>query len=435
MFDDVAEAVRFIGERVAQLDPALLAPGDAVALLDTFSLGKRFCSAGEVLCAGRAAETGAHVRAGSRSAADWLARRTGQSVGEAIGALQTAKEADGSALGEALRAGELSGQQAAVVADAVAVDPDCAEELLQAARREPLKLLRERAKAAKAAGSGEAGMLLSEDQQRRKRYLRTWAGGDGGLHGEFALAPLDGARFLSALEVEQRAAFEAARRRGEHERSEAYAADALLALAERPAGDGRATPTLLLTCDLAAFQRGSVQQGETCEVPGIGPVPVATARAVVGEAFLKMVVTDGVDVRTVTHLGRTVPAHVRTALEVRDPRCVVPTCGETRLLEIDHWRVPFANGGPTTLDNLCRVCRSCHRKKTHQGFVLDGGPGKWTWTPPRVFVDPPPGGFWDRQHSRPPDVPPAERAASPEDRPPPGEESQPPERVLELALF
>jgi hypothetical protein len=36
------------------------------------------------------------------------------------------------------------------------------------------------------------------------------------------------------------------------------------------------------------------------------------------DAFLAAVVTDGVDVRSVVHLGRNDTAHQRTALEVRD---------------------------------------------------------------------------------------------------------------------
>jgi hypothetical protein len=425
MFDALAEATSLIEGLVRELDPACLSSADAVAGLDAFSRAERLCAAGRVLCAGRAAETRAYERDGDRTAAVWLARRTGQSVGEAIGALQAAAQADGSPLGEALRAGQLSGQQAAAVAEAVAVDPGCSGELLQAARSEPLKRLREKAREAKAAAEGEAAMVLAEERLRQRRFLRTFVGKDGALRGEFALAPLDGARFLSALSVEQEVVFAAARRRQEYEGAAAYAADALVALAERPPGDGRAVPELVLTCDLGAFSRGSVQPGETCQIPGIGPVPVATARSVLGEAFLKLVVTDGVDIVTVCHPGRTIPAHLRTALEVRDPRCVVPGCSESFNMEIDHWRVPYGKGGPTELDNLCRICRPHHRQKTHRGFVLDGGPGAWRWTPPRIFVDLPAPTAWgpNRVDASPPEPGPA----PPEDRPPP-------EEAMQLAL-
>jgi hypothetical protein len=84
----------------------------------------------------------------------------------------------------------------------------------------------------------------------------------------------------------------------------------------------------------------------------------------------------------VTHLGRHVPAHLRSALEVRDPLCVVPGCGSAHLLEIDHWDTPFAAGGETRLANLCRLCRHHHRLKTHHKHRLVGGPGRWRWLLP-----------------------------------------------------
>ena len=101
-----------------------------------------------------------------------------------------------------------------------------------------------------------------------------------------------------------------------------------------------------------------------------------------GDAICDLVITDGCDVATVCHLGRTIPAALRTALVERDRTCVVPGCDVAHGLEIDHWDVPFAEGGPTRLSNLARLCRHHHYLRTHQGFQLTGGPGKWHWEPP-----------------------------------------------------
>ena len=133
--------------------------------------------------------------------------------------------------------------------------------------------------------------------------------------------------------------------------------------------------------DHTAFRRGHVEAGETCEIPGIGPIPVATARALAADAVISAVVADGVDVKAVAHLGRTIPAHVRTALIARDPACVVPGCHTRDGLEIDHI-VAFAAGGATCLANLCRLCRWHHYLKTHHGGRLTGGPGDWGWQLP-----------------------------------------------------
>ena len=127
--------------------------------------------------------------------------------------------------------------------------------------------------------------------------------------------------------------------------------------------------------DLAALRRGSVAGGETCEIPGVGPVPVRTARELLGDAWVDLVVSDGVDVTTICRMGRSLPSALRTALVERDRGCVVPGCDVTKGLEIDHWRVDHAAGGPLSMDNLARLCRSHHYLKTHQGFVLVGGPG------------------------------------------------------------
>jgi hypothetical protein len=134
--------------------------------------------------------------------------------------------------------------------------------------------------------------------------------------------------------------------------------------------------------DAAALRRGHVEDGEMCEIPGVGPVPVATARAQLPEAILKVLVTDGVDVLSVSHMGRTIRAHVRTAIEERDPTCVVPGCEVAVGLEIDHWQTDFGDDGPTELANLARLCHLHHSMKTHRGFTLGGGPGKWQWDPP-----------------------------------------------------
>jgi hypothetical protein len=110
-------------------------------------------------------------------------------------------------------------------------------------------------------------------------------------------------------------------------------------------------------------------------------IPVATARRLADDAIIKLLLTDSVDVTAVVHAGRTIPAHLRSALEERDQTCWVPGCDVRRGLEIDH-RIPWAQGGPTTLDNLARLCNWHHYQKTNLGYRLQGRPGNWTWHHP-----------------------------------------------------
>lgn len=229
----------------------------------------------------------------------------------------------------------------------------------------------------------------------RSRYLRHWTGQDGAFRMDLRTTPEAGAAILAGLEPFRAAIFADARAAGARERAEAYAADALEAMAraadaEATVGGTEASGTnqgprsggpradVAVGVDASALERGHVEPGETCEIPGIGPVPMATVRALLGDAVVKLLLTRGVDVVAVVHLGRTVTAHQRSALEQRDPTCVVEGCPVRRHLEIDHvdgWALTRV----TTLDRLARLCLWHHHQKTYGGLRLEGGPGHWQW--------------------------------------------------------
>src|SRR5438034_5069171 len=128
MFDEFeAQLEQWVGE----LDPALLAPRDAARLFEKVSRVERLVGAAKTLLAPRAAESGEWRKRGERSAAHWLARQTGTSVGQARGVLETAERvAKLPATEAALRAGELSGAQVSLVAEAAAADPASEGKLL-----------------------------------------------------------------------------------------------------------------------------------------------------------------------------------------------------------------------------------------------------------------------------------------------------------------
>ncbi len=199
---------------------------------------------------------------------------------------------------------------------------------------------------------------------------------------------------LASLKPFQDKAFDAARSGSQRERSECYAADGLVAMAAAasgaPADDrGPAVPaTVIALIDHAALVRGYVEGDECSVIDGVGPVPVTTVRDMMTDAFLAAVVRDGVDIRSVVHLGRQVTARQRTALIARDRTCVIPGCDVTHGLEIDHvegWAVTRV----TTLDQVARECAHHHYQKTYEGWALTGRPGAWQWHPP------PPGPFDD----------------------------------------
>lgn len=136
----------------------------------------------------------------------------------------------------------------------------------------------------------------------------------------------------------------------------------------------------LLRVDLEALRRGAVEGDELCEIAGIGPVPVRVARELLGDAVLKLVITRGVDVLNVTHLGRGPTAAQRVALAWTSPGCSVEGCWRTRV-EIDH-REDWARTRHTRLDELDHLCAFHHDLKTRLGWALVSGTGKRAFVPP-----------------------------------------------------
>jgi len=322
-----------------------------------------------------------------------LARRSGTTLGAAAAALETVERLESLPVtDEAFRAGRLSEVQAREIASVAARRPEAEAELVARAATDTVAGLRLACRQV-AAVSG-VDELCRDRAIHRGRYLKSWLDADGAARLDARLTVADMARVLAGIDAYEADIFDAARLSGRREPYQAYRADALVAMAVAAAGGGGggtssggpATAGVVLV-DHTALVRGRVEPGETCEIAGVGPIPVATAKAMMADAFLAVVVTDGVDVYTVAHLGRSVTAHQRTALAVRDRECVVDGCHVTRHLEIDHVD-GWAATGITKLDRLARLCAFHHRQKTYDGYQLTGSPGHWQWTSPHPTTDP-----------------------------------------------
>src|SRR5579872_5490269 len=381
-------AVNEVGAFLQELDPDLVATSDSTDLFGLFAEMSRLGAAGQVLLAPRVAQSDRWKTEGHRSPASWVAQATGTGLGDAIATLETAGRLGAlPETAQAVRDGRLSTPQLREIAAAAAAHPSAEAELLEAAATCTLKGLKDRCRRVRAAADSAQDEHDRYKAIRASRFFRHWSDADGAFRGEFKLTPDDGARFLSSLEPRADALFDEARKAGRRERSSAYRADALVELVAgvNRTGRGSGPPVVHVRVDAAALRRGHVEAGEVCEIPGVGPVPVATVHALLPEAFVKVLVAEGVDILSVCHVGRSIPAHVRSALEERDPTCVVPECDIAVGLEIDHWETPYAGGGPTALANLARLCHFHHAMKTYGGFELRGGPGTWEWEPPPEF--------------------------------------------------
>jgi hypothetical protein len=160
------------------LDPGCLSGSDAAGLVETFARIERLAAAGKTLAAGRVAEVGLWRAAGERSAAHWLARRSGTTVAAAAAAIDTAQHLqDLPAVAQAYRAGTLSQIQAQHVAATAAGAPGSQDQLLAAAAHQGVKGRRDTCGAVAAAGRVDE--CARRQAIHRGRYLRYWVDTDG----------------------------------------------------------------------------------------------------------------------------------------------------------------------------------------------------------------------------------------------------------------
>ncbi len=363
-----------------RLDPNAVGLHEAPGLFDDLVACQRLTGGAVTRMTARYEEAGAWKRNGARSPEDDVARKTGTGTSRARRRLATSRRlANQPGTDNALRNGDVSDEQADDVSDAAATAPDSEDELLRSAREEPRHQLRKRAAEAKARADKDR-----EATRRRlhaQRCTRRWNDPDGMGNLLLRLPADEMAEVDAALKGPVDRALADARHAGRFEPVEAYAADVvkqrLLGTTDteqpaRPSQAVRPDKKVIAHVDVAALNRGRVLDGERCEIAGVGPVSLTALRSLLADAHLALVISDGVDVRNVTHLGRQVTAHQRTALEARGGACEF--CGSTFRVEIDHIE-GWALSHTTTLDDLSLKCWHCHDRKTRLGLRETGPPG------------------------------------------------------------
>jgi len=349
----------------------------------------------------RRVEEGETWRAGGfKSAADQLALLSGTSVKAAKTKLQTSKRVKKlPKTANAMRTGALSPEKVDAIADAANVEPSAEEKLLAGAEKKPLGELREDCLKAKAKDRDRAHKRIHRDRCAHE-YKDAEGAWNFGARGTLDSA-CDFRSEWKRLTDEQ---FKLAKAEGREEPLAAYAYDALMELARRsaraddtpdiePADEPTAGSTkkkakrapakylAILRLDYSAMVRGQVDGEECCEIAGLGPIPVRVARELLDDAILKLVITKGVDVMNVTHLGRSVNMAQRIALLWQSPVCTREDCTRTERLENDH-REEWHKTHHTRLDESDRLCGHDHRLKTNHGWALVNGKGRRPMVPP-----------------------------------------------------
>jgi hypothetical protein len=373
-------------------DPDDIPASQAVLLYETLERAGRSIAAAKTLLARRVADSGQWKTKGHGSAAEHLAQIAGRSLGAARSELDTSNALPGlDATREALLGGEVSESQAQIIANAAKANPQAEQSLIGKAKRSNHTQLRDEAQKAKAAADKDA-----DARHRRihaERHLSRHTDLEGAWNVQAKGTVVDGSIISSELDRLTDEIFLDAGAAGIRECRDAYAFDALTEMARRSASlrrDGRAADVdgrkkrklaapqhlALLRLDIEALWRGYVEGDELCEITGIGPIPVESAKAMLGDAVLKLVLTRGVDVLNVTSLTRGPTQAMQYARLWTSPWCTVEGCTKTRLEHDHRWGAEYKDTRHTRFDELDGVCHHHHDLHTRFGWALLPGTGK-----------------------------------------------------------
>jgi hypothetical protein len=359
-------------------DPACIEPHEAKRMVEECAEIERFVGAIKTLAIGCVAGTRIWGQQGDRSAAHYVARVSGTSLGEAIATIDTAARLpELSETEAALRTGKLSRVQANEVTAAAVVDPASETRLLQKARRGTFKDLKEFSARVKAAVRDDTTEHL---RIRAIRNVSTWRDGDG-AHLHLQSTPEDIETVLHAMVPYRQAIFDAARKSEDREPPGAYDADALVAMARDSlnctamSGTKSRAPSAVLNInlDFPSFQAGHTVPGGHCEIPGLGPVPVALAHSVASDAVINLIVKQGIDVKALVTLSQSVTPKMQIALDAMYPTCGERNCDVRHGLE-NHHITDYSLVHETRIENIVPLCSYHHDLVTYRGYTLIRGP-------------------------------------------------------------
>jgi len=252
-------------------DAALVPPTELARVVEQAGQIEKMAYAVASLATARIA-SGAGLPIGAkfteRRAAEVLAKCSGSSLKAAQEDIRAAVAMAGQPeLEAAAREGELSRAQLRIVASAAEANPAAAGRLLEAAKTSSLSELVVEAQRARA----EAEDLRARRERAHKaRGLREWADAYGAWHMAVDGLPEEGAVVMAALQPYIDEAFDQARREGRAERREAYAYDALLALARSGGPKGRPSYEILVRVDHLSRYRDRWSYAEDRIMPRAG---------------------------------------------------------------------------------------------------------------------------------------------------------------------
>ncbi len=266
---------------------------------------------------------------------------------------------------DALGTGEIPEAHAKQIAKAASQGPVDETVLVEAARHQDFGTFSRMLRDHQHERSGDDGKSLMA-KQRERRSVSFFKSPDDGmfiLNGRFD--PVAGNRFEAALADEvrrQRNASDA----GDQTAFQQRMADALENLVCADAKDRKPqSTTLILTADWDALN----QKLADARLLDGTPLPVSEALRLACNAD---VVPTVFDTKTqelwVGRKHRLATEAQRAALIIRDKHCI--GCGRSAVWCEAHHIEEWLSGGPTDIDNLVLVCKSCHHNIHDDGWVV-----------------------------------------------------------------
>jgi len=161
--------------------------------------------------------------------------------------------------------------------------------------------------------------------------------------------------------------------------------DAFVQIIELAAGsddlpeEGGERPHLAITMSLEALE---TQLG-TALLDGMGHFDAAAARRIACDcAVIRVLLGADSQPLDIGRATRIIPTQIRRALIVRDGGCAFPHCHRRPRQCHAHHVKSWAEGGPTSLDNLVLVCGMHHRLLHHSEWTVHIVEGKPEFTAP-----------------------------------------------------
>ncbi|MCA1847219.1 MAG: DUF222 domain-containing protein, partial [Actinobacteria bacterium] len=200
MAESLVELADVLYTALIAFRPEVFSGEECAAVVEKLAAVEKVSAAARVRAAARVGECGAHRERGFADVSDWMARATGSTTGSAKAALQTAAALESQPeVKAALAAGELSFAQARELVKAEAAVPGSTAELLDVAKGQSLRTLKEQARdrRLRAIDPEELHAL-----QHAAMHHRHWINALGNVAYAGELPPELGIPFTSILDAE-----------------------------------------------------------------------------------------------------------------------------------------------------------------------------------------------------------------------------------------